>query len=253
MTILDGALERHVVPTALGDIWLSGRDSGKPILLAMPGLYSNPDFGVGMQTWWPGTDVFVGRLPGDGPPELAATSVGAFAAAYSEALAKRFPARPIFAFGISAGALLALALRGVDLRGLLLIEPPLRTEALWPLRDALRDVGPTGWERLAWPLFGIDGTRHEARDYTPLLDALRVPAAVLIGEQSLMPRRPLDEQPSLLDDESIKLLEANLLVNLVKVHRAGHAVMSRDPELVERHLRECCAKALGADAARRSD
>ena len=229
------------IQTALGPIVLAGRNTGKPVLLTLAGLFVSPNFGCGMQAHWPEFDVVIGRVPGDGVPALAHPSIGVFAAAYTEALATTFPSRPIFGYGISTGALIALGLRG-EIRGLLLIEPPLRTCGLWPLRDALRDVGPEGWETLAGPIFGITATRHDARDYRPILDALKVPTTALVGARPLMPRRPLPDQPSLVDDDSRAALRA-AGVNVVEVPEAGHAILNRAPDVVEFQLRMAMASA----------
>lgn len=234
-------MKRRRVETSLGTVDLHGRSTGRPVLFVLAGLYSSPGFGTGMQDWWPNVDVVVGRVPGDGAPALAQPSVGMFAAAYSEALSILYPERPVFAFGISAGALIALALR-TELRGLLLVEPPLRSCSLWPLRDALRDVGPSGWESLAAPLFGITRTEHASRDYRPLLRTLSVPTKVLVGDMPLLPRRPLPVQPSLVDDESRDALR-QASVSIIEVSGAGHGVLNAAPDIVEFHLRQSIASA----------
>lgn len=246
-------LERREIQTSLGTVVLNGRNTGRPVLFVIPGLYSSPTFGIGMQAWWPQFDVVLSRVPGDGAPELEFTSIGVFGAAYSEAISVGYSNRPIFVYGISTGALIALALRHVDLKGMFLVEPPLRTGCLWPLRDALRDIGPPGWEEISWPLFGITSVAHEARDYTAMLDSLAIATTVLVGSEPLMPRRPLDDQPSLVDIHARDILSANPMVNLVEIYNSGHGVLSAAPATVDNLLRNACKSAFGAMAAAEFD
>ena len=62
-------MEQRTFQTSLGQIVLRGRDTARPILMVLPGLYSNVVFGSGLQTSWPGLEVMIGRLPGDGAPD----------------------------------------------------------------------------------------------------------------------------------------------------------------------------------------
>lgn len=228
-------METRTFQTAFGEIALSGRDTGKPLFFVLPGLFTDERSGFDLQAAWPAADVLVGRVPGDGAPAFASPSIGVFGAAYSEALAMGFPARPIFIYGLSTGALIALALRG-PIQGMFLVEPPLRTHDLWSLREALRQAGPNGWEKLAWPLFGIDDERHEGRDYMPALAALSVPATVLAGGIPLMPRRPVPDQPSLVDECARAALRAHLMVRFVEIPNAGHSIVGRGIHAIDRLL-----------------
>ena len=241
-------MEQRTFETSLGQIVLRGRDTGRPILLVLPGLYSNALFGSGIQASWLGLDVMIGRVPGDGAPQLASISIGAFASAYSEAVCA-LGDRSVFAYGISAGALTALALRGPNIKGQLLIEPPLQTGGLWPLRDALRDVGPEGWEAISWPVFGISATCHEDRDYAHLLESLAAPTTVLVGDVLLEPRRPLEDQPSLVGEAARNRLQKTSRLSLHIIPNCGHSIVGGNPDAVHLHLKRSISSALGEEFA----
>lgn len=156
--------DRIEIDTPFGPIWLNGRATGRPILLLLNGLYANDRFAGIIRSTLPNVDVFAGRLPGDHAPSTMTTSLGVHAAAYSYAIGAKFGDAPLLVVGVSVGGLIAMALRAPSVRRLLVMDPPLRTGELWSLAKGLRLHSLPGWEDLAWPLFGIDATRHEARD-----------------------------------------------------------------------------------------
>jgi pimeloyl-ACP methyl ester carboxylesterase len=219
-------MARIEVETERGPIWFWGEDRGLPVVLVVTGFRASAD------TWEPRTFQPVGfdflrtHLPGNHCPPLDEISVEAYADALEAALASRFPGRPLLVVGQSAGALVALALRSPEIRRLVLLEPPLRSDDLWPLNEALDPAqGLSDYELSQLSaLFGVGAACVVGMDYRPLLDGLTVPTRVLLGDAPLLPRRPLPRWPSLVDDDSRAALKANPLVRRTVVAGAGHGV-----------------------------
>jgi hypothetical protein len=216
---------RFEIDTELGSVWLHGRNTGKPILLVIAGLFAPSRYAGGAQAAFPHLDVLRCQLPGWRCPGLVSTSIGVFAAAYSEALTRVAEGRPTMIHGHSAGGLIGLAMREPGLRRKFILEPPLRTGDLWPLHE-LRHIGPPGWEKLTWPILGLDAARHEARDYIPMLDGLTTPTTVVIGSEPLLPPRELPEPPSFVDATSRQVLSRHKMVQLIEVPGVGHRLPS---------------------------
>jgi hypothetical protein len=115
-----------------------------------------------------------------------------------------------------------MGVRHPRLAGLLLVEPPLRTENLWPLAEQLSQD-----PEFLRAVFGIvDHQIAEPRDYTPLLAGVTAPMEVLLGDSPLMPRRLFERCPSLVDDPSRDALaRAGVTVTIAK--DAGHHVAAQ--------------------------
>jgi hypothetical protein len=154
----DGGADRgetkREIETPLGPVWLWGRDTGQPVLLLICGTFAN--FAVLDHLWkfTPGVDVWRAHLPGNHSPPLAATSVGAFAGAFSHAIERAFGDRPVLATGLSVGGLVAMGLRAPGLKRLLLVEPPVLTAGISTLAD-VRDQAPPGFEDFLWNVLGL--------------------------------------------------------------------------------------------------
>lgn len=208
---------KYAVETRLGPVWLWGRLTGKPVLLIITGAYANAEYMAGNENTWPDVDVLLCHLPGNHCPELVTHSVGAYAAAYSEALAS-LTREPVVVLGVSAGALVALALKHPSLRAIVAVEPPLRTGELWPLAQRMEG----DQSEFVWNLFGMGRERTEPRDYTHLLQRLPCPLFSLVGQEPLMPPGPFVEMPSLVDEPSRAALRA--AGRLLVAKDAGHNV-----------------------------
>lgn len=213
------------VETEEGPIWFWGEDRGLPLVLVVTGFRS------GAEVWSPiarpvGLDYLRVHLPGNHAPPLREVSVAAYSRALDAALASRFAGRPLMVAGLSVGALVALGLRRPELRRLLLLEPPLRTHALWPLRAVLNPSQGASEIELAqlWSLFGIAPRLTQGRDYRGLLNELSVPTRVLLGDLPLLPPRDLGRLPSLVDEESRAALDAHPLVRVSRVVGGGHGI-----------------------------
>ena len=222
------AAGKFELQTPLGPIWLWGRITGRPTLLIVSGAFA--DFAVmdHFQGLLPDLDVLRTHLPGNHGPRLTETSIEAYAAALSDALRQTVRA-PLAVMGISVGALVALGLRSPRLVGLLLIEPPIFTEHLWPLAVG---VDPAKDPEFMQAIFGIADAKVVApRDYSGLLARLTVPAEVLLGDAALMPPRPFEKSPSLVDERARAALRATPFVSTTVAPGAGHHVAAESGEV----------------------
>jgi pimeloyl-ACP methyl ester carboxylesterase len=210
--------------TPLGPIELLGRDTGRLVQLVITGAFASSNTLELNQDRFPELDVWRTHLPGNHCPPLAATSVGVFAAAISDALRQRLAGRKAGVIGLSVGALVAMALDPGLVDRLLLVEPPLRPDRAWPLLQ-LRDAMPPGGEDFVWQVFGVDRARTEPRDYTGLLERLQRPAKVVLGGDLLLPERERTGWPSLVDEDSRRLLAAHPRIEVQVLDAAGHHVL----------------------------
>lgn len=215
--------ERFEVQTSLGPVWLLGRDTGRPILLVITGAFAAADLFWRMQDHFPDADVLRVHLPGNHCPELAETSIRAFAAAVDEALALRWPNRPAMAVGLSVGGLVALGLRNPLVRRLVVVEPVLLTEGVWPL-ELFRTQAPAGAQTFVRNMFGIGLDATEAVDHAWVLDGLMVPALVLIGDDPLGAPRSFERMPTLVSAQAIARLSEHPLVEIERIPGAGHNI-----------------------------
>jgi hypothetical protein len=229
------------VETALGPVWFHGTDSGRPLLLLITGAFAEPwAFDTLVVA---GVDVLRIHLPGNHCPPLAAVSVGAHAAAISQAFRRRFADRPCAVVGFSTGAIVAMGV-DVDASGLVLVEPFLRTEGLWPLRELWkRHEGPDAVAFL-WNVLGIAPDRVEPRDYTPALARLKTPAIALLAETPLDPPRSLPFLPSLVGEADRALLRAHPCIEVRDVP-GGHNVGLHAQGDLCRAIDDACARVRG--------
>jgi pimeloyl-ACP methyl ester carboxylesterase len=210
--------------TPLGPVELHGRDTGRPVQLVITGAFASSNTLELNQERFPDLDVWRSHLPGNHSPALAATSVGVFAAAISQALRQRLAGRTASVIGLSVGALVAMALDPSLVDRLLLVEPPLRPDRVWPLLQ-LRNAMPPGGEDFVWQVFGVAADRTEPRDYSALLDRLSRPATVVLGGDALLPERERVGWPSLVDDESRARLAAHPGLEVRVMAGAGHHIL----------------------------
>lgn len=212
-------MERRTVPTALGDVWLWGDlaafDGSDPVVLCLHGAFVDR---IGrfldLQNVLP-VSVVSACLPGSGCPELVSATVGAFAAAYSEAAAL-FEGRLKLVIGESVGGVVALAMTTEAKR--LALDPPLVPLSSSGLISDVRAKLGSDTRRAAmiWNVLGIGTDRQEARDYTHLLER---PARILIGEDGYVSAA-----------ERTKMLAAPHIW-LTVVPGVGHVIPGNAPEL----------------------
>lgn len=221
------------IETRYGTVRMRGPDTGRPVLFTVAGAFSHPNYLYRLPGFFPDLDVWRAQLPGNHCPELAATSIGVFGAAYAEALAARLKGRKAVILGVSVGALVALAMRAPEAAALILVEPPLRTREVWPLR-AYPASAPPGSEAFLWNVLGVSAVGQEPRDYTGLLDGVACPTRALIGGVPLLPERVAEVLPSFVDEESRARLRAHPRIEVVECPGAGHNV----PKLADRAFRD---------------
>jgi pimeloyl-ACP methyl ester carboxylesterase len=216
--------------TPLGPIWLHGEAPGqaddRPIVLAITGAFAPRDGFDQLAQRLPGAAVLIGHLPGNHCPPLAVNSVGAFAKAYDAAIGQI--GRPTVVCGSSIGGLVALALRAPNVRGLVVLEPPLRTAGLWPLiprLQALLHEGPAPHVvDFIWNVFGVSLSTVEDRSYLSLLDGLQAPTGCVLGGIPLQPPRSLAKDPSYVDEPERAALRAHPAIHTHVVPEVGHNV-----------------------------
>jgi len=229
--------------TPLGEVWLSGEPQaftdGRPVVLAIAGAFAPSDAFDQLALRLPQAAVFVAHLPGNRCPWLVANSIGSFATAYGHALDQL--ARPAVVCGSSVGALVAMGLRSSRLKGLVVLEPPLRTAKLWPLiprlRALLRDGADAETANFVWSVFGVSDDAVEERDYAALLDRLRTPTWCILGEAPLLPPRAVSPDPSYVDEPERALLRAHPAIRIQVAPSVGHNVQGEAGQLVMAAIR----------------
>lgn len=236
--------EKLEVSTPFGPVWFWRRDRGQPVLLLITGTFADADTLEGLDEVMEGVDVWRAHLPGNHCPPLIANSVGMFAAAYSQAVGQALSGRDVVACGLSVGGLVALGLRAPSVRGLVVVEPPLLTEGLWPLRT-VREQAPGGHEDFLWQVLGVAADRIEPRDYSALLAAVQVPARALVGGTTPPAPQAFAVMPSLVTPACRALLDAHPQVTVVEAPGAGHNVPARATLLFAQTLEAACRDAFG--------
>lgn len=229
---------KHEVETAFGPVWLWGELTGRPLLLLITGAFSQADVLDVLPLHLPDMDVLRCHLPGNHCPVLVQPSIGVFAAAYREALARLAGDVEITVVGLSAGALVALGLRLPNIRQFLLVEPPLQTGDLWPLAERFADPPPGGPADFVWGVFGMGRGPTEPRDYTSLLADLATPTLVAYGDVPLMPERTLETLPSLVGEPLRAQLRDHPWVRTILVRGAGHNIPKQNPAALFDVVRE---------------
>ena len=243
------------VLTSAGHIGFRGRihaDRPRPSLLVVAGAFPRPDQHQEIIDWFPESNVLVARLPGMGVPSSDAdaqrTTVG-----LEEAVRVLLGDRPLVICGVSAGALVAIPLRGKNIHRKVILEPFLTTEGLWPFLNFSRKLlerSPDNQylRRYLWTMFGFGPDVVENRDYRDLVDAIDVPTDVVVGGMALQPERSLPEFPSLTSVEDRALLGAHPLVTMHEgPSGAGHDLWTA-PES-SRMIRELLGAALQSSVA----
>ena len=243
-------MQTTVAQTSLGPIPLRAPPgalaSPKPLLLVITGAWAEPDDMIKTPAVvGPAWDAAVMRLPGNGTPPLAETSIAGWARALGELVDATFAGRTVVLAGLSVGALVALGVRSARVRRVVAIEPPLVMEKLWPMAGALRarwrDDPP---ERpIIEAVFGVTAAGAEPRRYFELFEG--APAAdVVLGEIPLCPQRPLQRYPSFIDAPERAWLAARPGVTAHIAPGAGHNIHVFAPDLLRQVLLSSLDKAL---------
>lgn len=244
-------MQMTVAQTGLGPIPLWAPDgalaSERPIVLVITGAWAQPnDMIMTSKVVAPAWDAAVMRLPGNGTPELAETSVPAWSRAVGELVDITFVGRPVVLVGLSIGALVALGVRSPLVRRIIALEPPLVMRKLWPMLDALREKwrDEPASRRFVETVFGVTGTAVETRVYFDLFDGDLPPVDVVVGAEPLYPERATGRYPSFVDEPERAWLAARPGVSLTVAPGAGHNIHVLAPSVLRDVLLSGLAKAL---------
>jgi len=230
-----GAEQRFEVETPFGPVWLWGRDTGRPLVVVATGAFAESWVYDRLQLALPEVDVARFHLPSNHSPPLTPNNLGTISRGLTLALETLYPGRPTVIFGLSTGALVALAVTARQVRRRVLVEPFLRTAHAWPLHDLPRVAKDDAQRDLLWNVLGVADGRVEERDYRHLLDRLSTPTVALVGRTPLGERRPITAMPSLVDDADRALLRAHPRVTVVEVE-GGHNVAAQGLEEMFLHI-----------------
>jgi pimeloyl-ACP methyl ester carboxylesterase len=252
-------METRAYETSLGTIWLRGEaqafDGDRPLVFGLTGAFARQE-GMPSPLYLgphlaPDFAMVGGHLPGNNCPPLMVASIGAYAAAYSQALDQAFPTRRIVALGVSVGGLVTMGLRSPQVESALVIEPPLVMDKLWPMRDFLRRrlaeaAADDPVRAFISNIFGITETGVEPRDYRALLDVVAFPVTVLVGGRPLLPERPIEQMPSLVDEPERALMASKPRVRLRLAPDAGHNLFEQANKVTSQHF-EALLRAVAPD------
>jgi pimeloyl-ACP methyl ester carboxylesterase len=197
------------------------------MVLAITGAWAEPEDMIRLPAVVaPAWDAAVMRLPGNGTPPLAQTSIAAWGRAVGELLDTAFPGRPVVLVGLSVGALVALAVRRPQVRRILALEPPLVMSKLWPMEAVLR----RRWREdpQARPfieaVFGVTGAGREERTWFDLFGRDAPPIDVVVGGAPLYPVRDAERFPSFVDGPERAWIAGRPGVTLHVAPDAGHNI-----------------------------
>jgi hypothetical protein len=256
------SLSKTVFETSLGPVpvWSDkgALESDRPALVTITSAFADRDHMSRMQqVVGDEADAFLVHLPGVVWPIPPNTSVAAFAAAVSEILNRDFANRLVVLHGVGVGALVALAVRASPVRRVVAVEPPLDTGKLWPvfptLRRRLREPAQdAAVQAFIGAVFGVTAAAVEPRRYLGLLDGWTAPIDVLVGATPLLPERPLEHYPSLVDEPEREALRGLAGVTLHIAEGSGHNVASQAPYILRDLLLAAC-RAVRDSAIRPSD
>ncbi|MEI9963398.1 MAG: alpha/beta hydrolase [Caulobacteraceae bacterium] len=228
-------MQPRIFETAQGQVPLWGAfesfDAARPLMLVVRGAFADLDNMTLLPRFVPFADVVLAHLPGMHGPFLKDHALGTFATALDEVIAAAFAGRRTLALGLSTGALAAFLLRRPEIRSILAVEPPLTTAGLWPLHDSFRRqmVEEPRFRDWIVEVFGITEQGVIARDYRPLVEAVRVPVRVLLGEDPLEPHRAVERLPSLVGEADRRFLQGLPGLRVDQVPGTGHNVPYQNP------------------------
>jgi hypothetical protein len=247
-----------VLTTPYGALYLVGRvhtNKRQPALLVMGGAWTPDNFLHEVSDWFPGASVIIAPFPGMGGSLTRTFDVKTLSLMVDAVIATLLKDVPIVTYGVSTGCLVTLSLRAPEIVRHVALEPFFRTAPLWPLHRTLREFiaaapGMVGGHQAAEALFGYTAPPAEKvvdRDYRHVLDALRTPVDVIVGDLPLEPVREISGWPSFTSAEDRQALAANPLVTMhAGPAGSGHQV-SETPE-GEAQVRDLLRRAL-LDAA----
>ncbi len=211
-------MDRLIVQTSCGALYLGGRlhaDPATPALVAMGGIWTPRDFLHELVDAFPDVSVVIVPLPGMGGSLTRTFDIATITRSLDEGLASLFRETPLVTYGVSTGCLVTLGLQAPQIVRQVALEPFFRTAPLWPFHVTAREFlasEPTnrGARVAADQIFGIpEAGAVVDRDYRALLQRLRTPLDVILGDLPLEPVRSLEDLPSLCSREDRAALAAH--------------------------------------------
>lgn len=242
--------------TSAGRFALVGRlrlEAGRPAVVAINGSFPNKDYLHDLVDEFPDASVFVAYLPGMWGTRWEGAALDDLAAAFNGVLDRLVGDAPIVLMAASTGNLLGFALERPTVVRRIAVEPFFQTRDLWPFIDFAQNYmsrrpQEDSTRAYLWDLFGIGPDRVENRDYRHLLQRIRTPTDVLVGQLPLLPRRDMRGWPSLTPVEDRAALAALPAVTLQEgVPGTGHGVNVTGPgaalvkDLIRQALRDVAA------------
>ena len=187
-----------MVKTSFGEVPLSGRiEPAKPLLFVIRGAFPARDHLTDLATHLSHLSVGLVDLPGMHSPFFDEQSPQAFGAAFDE-IVERFAA-PTVVVGESMGGVAAMAMNSRHIIGRVLLDTPLQTEPIWPLRLAMWKHPPATEAMARWvtDIFGITGDRIVNRDFRHMP---RPGDTVIVGSEPLGKPRKVPRTPSAVSE-----------------------------------------------------
>jgi hypothetical protein len=236
-------MERRIIETDLGPIWLWGLAEAftgdRPVVLVIRGTLPLRHDLEWLES--PSHDLVFAHLPGFHCPLAVTSSVGVFIAAFDAVIRRTFDGRRLIVLGSSAGALVAAGLRSPQIVARMFIEPFFSTAKLTALAPLMRElmvaVNQQWFRDWVWSVLGIADDAVADRRYAHLLTG-DLPIYALVGD----PKRriaPPEQLPSLTDEADRALLVA--AGAQMRMAAAGHDVPWADANAIVRTLREVTA------------
>lgn len=239
-------MHRRSFETALGQVTLTGLGRAfagpEPLVVVLRGIFATEHQLSGLPAHLPEARILYGETHGNHAPQMPTPSVGAFCAAYSEAIAQ-LPGSKVIC-GVSLGGVVALGLECPGLSGVLALDPPMRSEDSPELATALAKRAVGADKDLIWNIFGVSSAGAEPRDYFPVLHRLRQKAIIMAGDH-----RCPEDLPGAISDESLERLSRHPMITAERISGVGHDVTRGASDRVVSHLRDLIR---GAAASRSS-
>lgn len=221
--------------TPFGRVTVEPRVGGgaAPALLCIRGIWAPKGQLTELLHVFPRHDMIIGDIPGmwSQPPDPS--TIETFARIYDDVIRQLLPQRPVVVLGVSTGALVSLAMKSPQVRGMVVVEPFLSTADVWPLiqnmqhrlisNAAVPHIAVT--RKYIYEIFGYTEDSVENIDFAPLLDALSVPTSAIVGAVPLGEPRQLAQWPSLAGPRTRDLLSSHERVEFYEgPPESGHNV-----------------------------
>lgn len=145
---------------------------------------------------------------------------------------------PVLVCGVSLGGVFALALSAPNIVSVAALDPPMRPDLAWPIREAFRARLTLETRGMLASCFGVYEDGDKAVDHLLLLERGKGPAYVLCGHVPLEPERPFDVMPSLVDEASFAALRSHPRVWIKRVVGVGHNIADGAASLITGMIRD---------------